>query len=455
MRRWFFQFDRTPDQHHRPTGAGVFCPPSGIVGAHPPLDIVCHTCVETAIPTPQQIRTPGILNHVLHDGILRKEKKRQTHVIPANLARDALSCPLSIDTQHAVMLRTLLFLSVFLLGTLPAIDAIIQFRPDSNNERLSMMGGNGSEQIQLDDKGKGEWKLPGRLVRFSRKDDDSLRVESAPIDAKNAVGSFVEHTKSRYRYEIPYTYVGENLNAHVSIFSSRDVVHLWGSAAITATCSKTRFVLFDNLNGIFGEISKSKMLITPLEGHDQRVIFGSPLPVFSIINFEGALHNFQAVPNRPGFWHLSPYTGPLAPVRLTSSATTQRCRISLVGKTGSMGAVGFAGETIQVVPGEYILSKPTIRLSSASSSTAHWLSPDYADPDASLQVSSTGAQLHFGPPLRLVAKAFRSKDQVTLSEVTLVGAAQERYSTRDPICSVQWALVKGESRQDVGKLEYG
>lgn len=353
------------------------------------------------------------------------------------------------------MLRTLLFLSVFFVGTLPAVDAVIQFRPDSNNERLSIMGGNGSERIQLDDKGKGEWRLPGRLVRFSRKDDDSLRVESAPIDAKNAIGSFVEHTKSRYIYKIPYTYVGENLNAQVSIFASRDVVHLWGSGAITATCSKTRLVLFDNLNGIFGEVSKSKMLITPLEGHDQQMVFGSPLPVFSIINFEGSLHNFEAIPDRPGFWHLSPYTGPLVPVRLSSSATNQRCRISLVGKTGNMGAVGFAGDTIQVIPGEYLLSKPTIGLPSASGSIAHWLHPDYSDPDATILVSSTGAQLHFGPPLRLVADVTRHGDLITLSGVNLLGVAQERYSTRDQVSTVQWSLVRGENRQEVGKLEYG
>jgi hypothetical protein len=362
------------------------------------------------------------------------------------------------------MLRIFTLLSLVLISSLPAVDEILHFRPHSDDDDLSMMGGNGSERIQLNDKGKGEWKLPGRLVRFQQTygankndlfvDGNFLHVQSAPLDAQEKPGTFVKHDKS-YHYQIPYLYAGETIYAQVSVHASGDTVYLWGSSAISATCSKTRIVLFDNLNGIFGEPTKSKMLISTLGEDDRRTLYRSVIPVFKIINFEGVLHNFEAVPNRPGFWRLYPYTGPLATVRLTSSATTQRCRISLVGKNGSMGAVGFAGETIQVIPGEYILSKPTIGLRSASGSLAHWVHPDYADPDTTVQVSSTGAHLNIGPPLRLVAKASRSKDQITLSDVSLLGSAQERYSTSDRVCSVTWALVRGESRQDVGKLEYG
>jgi hypothetical protein len=354
------------------------------------------------------------------------------------------------------MLRTFLLIGAFLFGTLPAIDAILHFRPDTDDDRLSMMVSSGSKTIQLDAEGKGEWRLPGCLVRFSGKDRESLRVESAPIDAKGNIGTFVERSKNSYHYQIPYTYAGESLDAQVQIFRARNSVHLWGSASITATCSKTRLVLFDNLDGIFGEASKSKMLITPLEtSAEQNLATHSSLPVFKIINFEGALHNFEAVPNRPGFWHLSPYTGPLAPVRLTSSATTQRCRISLVAKDGSMGTVGFAGDTLQVIPGEYLLSKPTIGLASVNGSVVHWLHPDYEDSDLTVTVPKTGCGLVFGPPLILQVQAVRTDQEVSLEKVSLLGAAQERYLTRGGPCTVQWALVKGESRLDVGKLEYG
>ena len=317
-----------------------------------------------------------------------------------------------------------------------------------------------SKTILLDSAGMAEWKLPGRLVRFSRNSsnilEDSFNVKSAPIDAEGKVGTFVEPRKINDCYQIPFVFAGETLTISVGTFPTNDSVHLWGSSsAISATCGTTRIVLLGDLGGEFGKISTSKMLITPLEGNGHQMIFGSALPVFKIINFEGALHNFEAVPNRPGFWHLSPYTGPLAPVRLTSSATTQRCRISLVAKDGSMGTVGFAGDTLQVIPGEYLLSKPTIGLASVSGSVVHWLHPDYEDSDLTVTVPKTGCGLVFGPPLILQVQAVRTDQEVSLEKVSLLGAAQERYLTRGGPCTVQWALVKGESRLDVGKLEYG
>ena len=263
-----------------------------------------------------------------------------------------------------------------------------------------------------------------------------LRADSngdGKIDAKDAPAVELKgDMREPARVEVAVPWAGKTVNYPLFVATSGTVrsgegqeqtyLLIASGACLEGKYGDATVQIFDgNWDGRFSG-SGDRIAISSSARQDPYAGYG--VPWSKVVAIAGKLHNIELL-NSGSQLKLTPYTGPIAEVRVSTDKSARNFNLMLQGQDEGQIAICRADEATLMVPGKYRIY--TLSYQAGDNRRPGFMSGSQDPARPPLEIKAGSQSLKFGPPLKMDITAAFNNGTLDITAVRVAGVSGELY----------------------------